>query len=71
MLLLNKNPVQRLKKISGIKAHPWLEDFSWNNLFSMEMQPTYKPKIKIKDDEYQKIPFVTFLKVFINKIKLK
>ena len=38
-------------------------------LFSLEMKSPYCPKIKIKDEEYPKIPYVTFLKV-INKFIL-
>ena len=62
--MLNKKPVQRLSKISQIKAHPWLKTFPWNNLFSLEIQSPYCPKIKLKDDDYPRIPYVTFLKVF-------
>lgn len=62
--MLIKNIGQRLSKISQIKSHPWLKNFSWSNLFSMEMQPPFIPKIKFKDEEYERIPFLTFLKVF-------
>jgi cGMP-dependent protein kinase len=60
--LLNKNQVTRLSKISLIKSHKWLKDYDWNKLFSMEMQPPYVPKIKIKDEEYTKIPYLMYLK---------
>jgi hypothetical protein len=60
--MLNKNPVKRLNKISNIKTHPWWKKFDWNELFSLEMKSPYCPKIKIKDEEYPRIPYVTFLK---------
>jgi len=63
MNMLNKNPVKRLNKISNIKTHPWWKKFDWNELFSLEMKSPYSPKIKIKDEEYPRIPYVTFLKV--------
>jgi hypothetical protein len=60
--MLNRNQVTRLSKISQIKSHNWLKTFNWNSLFSLEMQPPYIPKIKIKDEEYTKIPFFMYLK---------
>jgi len=60
--MLNKNQVSRLYKISHIKSHPWFNNFSWNSLCSIEMQAPYVPKIRIKDEEYQKIPYLTYLK---------
>lgn len=61
--MLNKNPVKRLCQIANIKAHPWWRNFDWNELFCLEMKSPYSPKIKIKDEEYPRVPFVTFLKV--------
>jgi hypothetical protein len=67
--MLHKNPVKRLTKISNIKTHTWWKNFDWNELFSLEMKSPYCPKIKIKDEEYPRIPYVTFLRV-IDKFNL-
>ena len=64
--MLEKNPLKRLNKISNIKSHPYWTNFNWTELFSLEMKSPYCPKIKIKDEEYPRIPYVTYLKV-INK----
>ena len=62
--MLNKNLEKRLSKITKIKHHAWLRSFSWNTLFSMEMTPPYLPKIKERDDNFERIPFLTYQKVF-------
>lgn len=61
--MLTKNPIKRLTKSSNIKSHPWWKNFDFIQLFTLEMKSPYCPKIKIKDEEYPKIPYYTFLKV--------
>jgi len=61
--MLTKNPLSRLSKISHIKAHPWLQNFSWDNLISLDLQPPYIPKLKSKEDEYTSMPYVSYIKV--------
>lgn len=61
--MLNKNLVERLSKISFIKNHPYLKNFSWTSLLSMEMQAPHTFKIRFSDNDYEKIPFLTFLRV--------
>ena len=62
-MMLVKNPLSRLSKISHIQAHPWLLNFSWDNLISLDIPPPYVPKIKTKDEESNLIPYVSYLKV--------
>ena len=52
--------------MTKIKQHPWLNNFSWDTLYSMEMQPPQLPRIKQKDDNYERVPFLTYLKVLLN-----
>lgn len=68
-LMLSKNPLTRLCKISHIKAHPWLSNFSWDSLISLDLQPPYVPKVKSKEDDFNSMPYVSFLKVLLD-IKL-
>ena len=65
-MMITKNPLSRLTKLSHIKAHPWLLNFSWDNLISLDMIPPYVPKIKIKDEENNTAPYISYIKV--NKI---
>ena len=64
--MLEKNIGKRLCKMTKIKQHPWLNNFSWDTLYSMEMQPPQLPRIKQKDDNYERVPFLTYLKVLLN-----
>ena len=61
--MLSKNPLSRLSKYSHIKSHPWFNNFVWDSLLSLDMQPPQIPKIKIKDDESNAIPYVSYVKV--------
>ena len=62
--MLAKNPLTRLCKITQIKAHPLLSNFSWDNLISLDLQPPYVPTIKSKEDDFNTLPYVSYLKVF-------
>lgn len=62
-MMLCKNPLSRLSKFSHIKSHPWFSNFLWDNLISLDIQPPFLAKIKIKDDETNTIPYVSYMKV--------
>jgi len=61
--MLNKFTISRLCKISHIKAHNWLKNFTWDSLISLDMKPPYIPKFKNQDYESSMIPYVSYLKV--------
>ncbi len=63
MLMLSKNPLSRLSKISHIKNNPWLKNFVWDNLISLDMQAPYIPKLNIIEEDSSKIPYVSYIKV--------
>jgi len=64
-MMLSKNPLSRLCKISHIKSHPWLQTFSWDSLISLDLQPPYVPKLKSKDEDSNLRPYVNYIKVYI------
>lgn len=59
--MLNKNPMSRLYKINQVKAHTWFDDFSWENLNSLNLTPPYMPRV-IKEDTSKNKPFVKHAK---------
>lgn len=69
-MMLSKNPVNRLCKISHIKAQPWLQNFPWDNLISLNMQAPHIPKLKNKDEDSSMIPYISYIKVSFFNIKI-
>ena len=43
-MMITKNPLSRLTKLSHIKAHPWLLNFSWDNLISLDISSSFVSK---------------------------
>ena len=44
-LMLNKNKSSRYYKFEQISNHIWFNDFNWDSLLSLDMQPEYIPLI--------------------------
>ncbi len=61
--MLVKNPLSRLTKMSHIKAHPCLRNFSWDSLISLDLEPPFVPKLNSKEDDFNTVPYVSYLKV--------
>lgn len=61
-LMLTKNIMQRVYKLSVIKKHPWFSTFNWENLINMSIHPPLKPKVK-KEDLSNIYPFTKHVKV--------
>ena len=61
-LMLNKNPIQRLYKLSLIKNHPWFNSFKWDDLITMNLEPPYIPKIAKEN--------LTSSKSYLNYVKV-
>ena len=47
--MLTKNIMQRVYRLTNIKAHNWLTNFNWENLINMSIQPPLCPKMKTND----------------------
>jgi serum/glucocorticoid-regulated kinase 2 len=44
---LQRKPANRLGLRGGaeVKAHPWFNDFNWQDLYEKKMVPPFKPKV--------------------------
>lgn len=49
MSMLNKINGSRYCKFDQISSHPWFKRFNWNDLISLDMKPSYFPKIENKN----------------------
>ena len=47
--MLNKMNGTRYCKFDQISSHPWFKGFNWNDLVSLDMKPSYLPKIENKN----------------------
>jgi hypothetical protein len=63
--MLTKSPLSRLCKFSHIKANPWFNGFSWENLISLNIEPPFIPKIVTKDDDSKAIAYLSQVKVYL------
>jgi hypothetical protein len=58
-----KSPLNRLFKLSQIKSHKWFDGFSWENLFSLDIEPPYIPTLSKSDDKnISPVAFVNYIK---------
>lgn len=62
-LMLCKNPINRLFKLSQIKNNIWFKDFNWENLISLNSEPAFIPQLPKDEIKKSNVPFVTFLQV--------
>ena len=60
-LMLNKNKSSRYYKFEQISNHIWFNDFNWDSLLSLDMQPEYIPLILHKKDNYNPKPYLTYI----------
>ena len=60
-LMLNKNKSSRYYKFERISNHIWFNDFNWDSLLSLDMQPEYIPLILHKKDNYNPKPYLTYI----------
>jgi hypothetical protein len=67
MSLMEKNPINRLFRLTQIKNNIWFNDFDWEGLINMNLEPAYK--IKISDNPIKDTtPFTQFMEVRYIKI---
>ena len=59
--ILNKISGTRYCKFEQISSHPWFKGFNWDNLISLDIKPTYFPKIESKIDEKEAQPYLNFI----------
>jgi hypothetical protein len=62
MSMMEKNPINRLFRLTQIKNNIWFNNFDWEGLINMNLEPAYKMKQtdkSIKDT----IPFTKFMEV--------
>ena len=60
--MLKKSPLHRLWKFQNIKEDPYFQDFDWNQLISLSLNPPYKLKLKSDETNGNNFPYLTFLK---------
>ena len=41
--MLNKNHLSRYSKLGQISSHIWFQNFNWDDLISMNMDPAFIP----------------------------
>jgi serine/threonine protein kinase len=68
-LMLSKNPLNRLYKLSDIINNIFFKDFSWDNLISLNCEPAYKPEITKDIFEKDQLELTSFLDVKKNYLK--
>lgn len=60
--MLNKISGTRYCKFEQISSHPWFKGFNFDDLISLEMKPTYFPKIENKNVDQKEIqPYLNFI----------
>ncbi len=59
--MLAKNTLTRLSNISQIKAHQWFQNFSWDSLICLDIQPPYVPKHKNFDVDFTIHPYINYI----------
>lgn len=62
--MLNKNPGNRLTKITQIKNHIWFKNFNWEDLICLNMKPVNIPIIKKNEHQTSEgsMPFIDYVK---------
>ncbi|CAD8100794.1 unnamed protein product [Paramecium sonneborni] len=59
--LMNRTPELRLGgSYDALKVHPWFDNFQWEELETMQIKPTYIPKLK--QFLYENMPFLEMIK---------
>ena len=61
-LMLNKNQTQRFCKLEQISSHIWFKDFSWDDLFSLNMKPAYTYKMESNENKCTPKPYLEYIK---------
>ena len=59
--ILNKLSGTRYCKFEQISSHPWFKGFNWDDLISLDIKPSYVPKIESKIDEKEIQPYLNFI----------
>lgn len=62
-LMLTKNSLSRLCKLSHIKATAYFAGFNWDSLLSLNITPPFLPKLTSSDTSAKAIPYVHYIKV--------
>lgn len=67
ILMLGKNPLTRMFKLSQIKLNIWFKDFNWENLIGLNAEPAKIPAVSPIKIGKSLTPYVTFsqVKLFI------
>ncbi len=59
---MEKNPINRMFRLSQIKNNIWFNDFNWEGLINLNLEPAYK--LKLTDGAVKEsAPFVKFMEV--------
>ena len=60
--MLNKIMSTRYCKFEQISSHPWFKGFNWNDLISLDMKPSYFPKMEDDDINEKEIkPYLEYI----------
>ena len=61
-LMLNKNQSQRFCTLEQISSHIWFNDFSWDDLISLNIKPAFIPKIESNENKCEPKPYLNYIK---------
>ena len=62
MSMLNKINGTRYCKFDQISSHPWFKGFNWNDLISLDMRPSYLPRMENKNTNENAIrPYMDYI----------
>jgi hypothetical protein len=61
--MLSRSLVTRLSNFSQIKIDPWFNDFSWENLLALNIQPPYIPTLAGKENKNNPVAFINYIKL--------
>ena len=61
-LMLNENQSQRFCTLEQISSHIWFNDFSWDDLISLNIKPAFIPKIESNENKCEPKPYLNYIK---------
>lgn len=59
--MLVKKPLNRLTRYHAIKNDIWFSGFNWEDLMSLTINPSYKPKLKKAKEKEIPMPYLKYI----------
>ena len=60
--MLNKNHLSRYSKLCQISSHIWFQNFNWDDLISMNMDPAFIPNVPEVKPQSKPIDYTEIVK---------